>query len=370
MIDFRSIIQSLECLPNVFAGSMGPMVLFIHLPRGAPWATQPKPRRAPSQGSQSDVGRRYGGFLKWGRPWIIHFNGNFPYEPSIWGYLHMGWYLHFFLKSSIFWDLHFRKPPYGMSHRDIIIIGDGYWSRGPWSEICMSSDCYERFPSLRQFFFTFVNTLFIRETCVKVRYWMILYHTVAWAMIQTNMQGYCHKKFREGAGELYIVIHCIFVYVTTLDSCWGKLMIGNAMVILSLIFWMASKGDGRNAHSLNLWGDSMSQPFIEETSIDMNWHLPIYLEFWNGNRQWNLVEWLFPMFAGRLAGILFVSYLLFYDIVNQLESELHQYLPTPSFFGNFCMICSGNVLWDSDTFLTGKILQLLRLNVFLVIPRP
>ena len=39
-----------------------------------------------------------GGFLKWGCPLIIHFNGMFHYKPSIFGYPH-----------SI-------KPPYGVSH--------------------------------------------------------------------------------------------------------------------------------------------------------------------------------------------------------------------------------------------------------------
>ena len=32
---------------------------------------------------------RYGGFLKWGYPRIIHFHGIFHYKPSIWGYPHL-----------------------------------------------------------------------------------------------------------------------------------------------------------------------------------------------------------------------------------------------------------------------------------------
>ena len=32
---------------------------------------------------------RFGGFLKWGYPQIIHSNGIFHYKPSIWGYPHL-----------------------------------------------------------------------------------------------------------------------------------------------------------------------------------------------------------------------------------------------------------------------------------------
>ena len=37
---------------------------------------------------RSKLGRTNGGFLTQGYPWIIHFNGIFPYNPSIFGFPH------------------------------------------------------------------------------------------------------------------------------------------------------------------------------------------------------------------------------------------------------------------------------------------
>ena len=43
--------------------------------------------------------KQYGGFHKWGYPQIIHVNGIFPYEPTIWGYPH-------FWKPPYLWEFH------------------------------------------------------------------------------------------------------------------------------------------------------------------------------------------------------------------------------------------------------------------------
>ena len=44
-----------------------------------------EPRQYLYRQLQESSQMQHGGFLKWGYPWIIHFNGNFHHKPSIFG---------------------------------------------------------------------------------------------------------------------------------------------------------------------------------------------------------------------------------------------------------------------------------------------
>lgn len=109
------------------------------------------------------------------------------------------------------------------------------------------------------------------------------------------------------------------------------------MVILSVILLeLASRGDFGRFSATNFRGD-LDRHELAFIIIHLSF------EIWNGNCQWKLVERL-VLFPSRPACWDPICILFGNLYIGSKTMEVTSIPAEPNFFGNFCMICSGNVL--------------------------